>query len=129
MREGETISILSTIKGKPRGLPFGRIKNEVLGKKYTLSLVFIGDKRSRTLNRTYRKKDTSANILSFPLSKGEGEIFINPRKACRDAPHFNTSCKRFIGHLFIHGLLHLKGITHGSKMNTKEQLLRRKFNL
>ena len=129
MREKHNFSIASTIKGKPPGLLFRRMKNEILGKKYLLSLVFIGDKRSRSLNRKYRKRDVPSNILTFPLSKEEGEIFINPRKAARDAPHFNTSSKHFIGHLFIHGLLHLKGFTHGSKMNNKEQLMHRKFRL
>ena len=129
MHERHNFSIVSTVKGKPRGLPFRRMKNEILGKKYLLNLVFIGDRRSRSLNKKYRKKDTPFNILTFPLSKEEGEIFINPRKAARDAPHFNTPEELFIGHLFIHGLLHLKGFTHGSKMNNKEQLLQRKFRL
>ena len=129
MRERHSVSITSTLKGKPVSLPFEHIKNEILGLKYILSLVFIGDKRSRTLNKKYRKKDTPCNILSFPLSEKEGEIFINPKQAARDAPRFNTTGEHFIGHLLIHGLLHLKGFSHGSKMNHKEQLMRRKFDL
>ena len=129
MHEGHNVSIANTTKGKPVSLPFEHIKNEILGTKYILSLVFIGDKRSATLNKKYRKKDIPCNILTFPLSKEEGEIFINPRKAARDAPHFNTPGEHFIGHLFIHGLLHLKGFTHGSKMNYTGQSMYRKYNL
>ena len=129
MYEKHNFSITNTTKGKPVSLPFKRMKNEILGKKYILSLVFIGDKRSATLNKKYRKKSGSANILSFPLSKEEGEIFINSRHAQRDVSHFNVPHKRFIGHLFIHGLLHLKGSSHGSKMNHTEQLMHRKFGL
>lgn len=129
MREGHNVSIVNTTKGKLVSLPFKNMKKEILGTRYILSLVFVGDKRSRALNKKYRKKDKPSNILSFPLSKKEGEIFINPRRARKDAPHFNTSYKHFIGHLFIHGLLHLKGFAHGSKMNHTEQLMHRKFDL
>ncbi|MCI0533577.1 rRNA maturation RNAse YbeY, partial [bacterium] len=48
-------------------LPFGDIKNAVLGTRYELSLVFVGDILSRKLNLRYRNKNKAANILSFPL--------------------------------------------------------------
>ena len=71
--------ISTTLKNKPR---FKKklwidIKESVLGKKYELSLVFIGDQKSRTLNKKFRKKDYKANILSFPVDEDMGEIFIN----------------------------------------------------
>ena len=52
----ETFSVKNTTKGKLNGLPLVYIKEAVLGKKYDLSLVFIGNKLSRRLNREYRKK-------------------------------------------------------------------------
>lgn len=113
-------SINKTIKGKLPRLPFADIKNEILGKKYELSLVFIGDKRARTLNQTYRKKDYTPDILTFPYNKKEGEIFINPHQARMRAKDFDMSEKKFIAFLFIHGLLHLKGLRHGSTMDRLE---------
>ena len=62
-------------------------------------------------------------------SKNDGEMFINPKQANRDSKKFNVSNKNFIGHLFIHGLLHLKGFAHGSKMNSTEQLMHKKFGV
>jgi ssRNA-specific RNase YbeY (16S rRNA maturation enzyme) len=53
------------------------MKESVLGKKYELSLVFIGDKKSKSLNKKFRNKDYKANILSFPIDNDMGEIFIN----------------------------------------------------
>ena len=94
------------------------IKNKVLGNKYELSLVFIGSTRSRKLNLTYRDKDKPANVLSFPLTKSSGEIFIDLNKT----KTFSTL------HLFIHGLLHLKGMQHGGKMESEEQRLLKLFN-
>src|SRR3989338_6060056 len=71
--------------GPTLAVPFGKIAEKILGKNYSLSLVLSGDKLTRKINRTYRKKDYPANVLSFALSKDEGEIFLNVRKAEREA--------------------------------------------
>lgn len=110
-------------------LPFADIKEAVLGPEYELSLVFIGDTRSRNLNREYRDKDKPTNILSFPYDEESGEIFINLALAKTQAPDFDKSPTKFIGYLFIHGLLHLKGYAHGSTMEEKERTFCRKFSL
>lgn len=112
-----------------RGLPFIDMKEAVLGKKYELSLVIIGDSRSKSLNKKYRGKDKPANVLSFPIDKNVGEIFINPREAKRCAKDFEMNDTKFLGFLFIHGLLHLKGMRHGSKMKAKENAFKKKFSI
>ncbi|GMQ95121.1 MAG: hypothetical protein BMS9Abin13_231 [Patescibacteria group bacterium] len=122
-------TIHKTIKTGPPVLPFLKMKEAVLGKRYVLSLVFIGATRSKTLSRRYRKKNSSANILSFPLSKDEGEIFMDLENVRRDAHRFNREYKNFVGFLFIHGLFHLKGYAHGSTMESEEARIRRKFNI
>jgi probable rRNA maturation factor len=108
-------------------LSFKEIKNDILGPEYSLSLVFIGDITSRKLNKKYRKKNKPTNILSFPLSSNEGEIFINLRKAREEAHLFDMSFSKFTAYLFIHGLLHLKGMQHGCTMNKKEMRLLRRY--
>ncbi len=115
----DTFSIRNTTKGKVKSLPFESIKNEALGKSYELSLVFCGSKLSRKLNKTYRDKDKQTNVLSFPLSKTSGEIFIN-------LSHLNGFS---VGNLFIHGLMHLKGFDHGDTMERAERILRKKFKI
>ncbi len=106
---------------------FKNIKDKVLGADYVLSLVFIGDSFSRKLNKKYRGKDKPANILSFSISKKEGEIFINLRKTKEEKMKFNLSYGKFVGKLFIHGLLHLKGMAHSSTMDKEENVLFKKF--
>jgi len=123
------IEITNTTKGKPPRLPFSDMKKAVLGKKYDLSLVFIGSTRSHTLNKTYRGKDKPANVLSFPLSDIEGEIFIDLALAKKEARRFQKKYPQFIGLLFIHGLFHLKGLCHGSTMEKKEATVRKKFSI
>ncbi|MBU4480373.1 rRNA maturation RNase YbeY [Patescibacteria group bacterium] len=125
----KNFSIKNTTKGKLPSLPFENMKNEVLGKKYELSLVFIGDKLSRRLNKEYRKKDKPTNILSFPLSDTTGEIFINLSFAKKEAKKFDRDFSNFIGFLVIHGLVHLKGFEHSSRMEEKEIKIRKKFNI
>ena len=125
----ENFSITNKTKGKLPRLPFLEMKEAVLGKCYDLSLVFIGTTRSKTLSNKYRKKDKVSNILSFPIDKSAGEIFITPKVAYSEAKKFNKTPKQHIGYLFIHGLLHLEGYQHGSKMNSKEKTLSKHFGV
>ena len=102
---------------------FSRLKNTVLGRQYELSLVFIDQKRSRELNKTYRKKNKPTNVLSFPLSKKSGEIFIDLVTSKSEAKKFGMSFTQFVKYLFIHGILHLKGMRHGATMENAEKKL------
>ena len=95
-----------------------KLKNEILGEKYDLSVFFLGNAKMKELNFTYRKKDYPANVLSFPLSENEGEILINKTYRERD----------YADYLFIHSLLHLKGLKHGKKMNKKEAEIMQKIH-
>ncbi len=123
------MEIKNTTKKKTPVISFNKIKQFVLNEDYELSLVFIGDKLSRKLNKQYRKIGRPTNILTFPLSKDEGEIFINLNLAKKQSFRFDKSYNKFIGFLFIHGLLHLKGYEHSSKMEGEEERIRKKFNL
>ena len=100
----------------------------ILPKQYELSIVIIGDKESRRLNKTHHHRGKVANILSFPLSKEEGELFLNPTEARRDAPRFGFSEKKMLHFLVIHGLLHLKGHRHGATMSQAENKLLKRFS-
>lgn len=123
------VSIRNTTKGKPPGLPFRLIKEKVLGKNYDLSLVFVGEKRIRTLNRIYRQKNKPTDILSFPISKNSGEIFLCLPKVTAQAKIFDRSFKNHLAFLFIHGLLHLKGLDHGSRMEREEKAITSYFGI
>ncbi|MFA5997573.1 MAG: rRNA maturation RNase YbeY [Candidatus Paceibacterota bacterium] len=124
-----SLSITNTTKGKLPRLPFVKMTDAVLGKEYDCSLVIVSPKKSRELNRTYRDKDNSTNILSFPLGDNDGEIFLDLAKARTEAPLFDRSYTNFVGFLFIHGLLHLKGLDHGTKMENAEKKYRKLFSI
>ena len=96
-----------------------KLKNQVLGEKYDLSFSYARSDEMRRLNKLYRKKDYSANVLSFPLSSNEGEILINKNRQKNGGLSF---------YLFIHSLLHLSGLKHGKKMDKKEVEIMRKLH-
>ncbi len=125
----DSFSISKTIHGTLPSVPFARYKKVVLGNTYSLSLVFAGDTRMRTLNKIYRGKDYVPDILSFPLSKTEGEIYINLKKTYTHARLHEMKKNIFLQYLFIHGMLHLKGMNHGSRMESEERKYMRLFNL
>jgi len=124
-----TFTITNMTKGTLPRVPFLRIKEAGLGKNYSLSLVFIGNARSRKLNKSYRDKDKPTNILSFPYDNKNGEIFITVPVAKREAKKFDRTFDNFIAFLFIHGLMHLKGMEHGSTMDKAEEKLRKQFDI
>lgn len=123
-----SLAIAKTVRTYPP-LPFADMKNAILGTSYTLSLTFVGKDRARALNMQYRNATYIPNVLSFPLDKNTGEIFITPAIAKKEARKFNLSPKGHIGFLFIHGLLHLKGYPHGATMEKAEKKYMQRFGL
>jgi len=114
-------------KKKVPKVPFSDIKNYVLGARYKLGLIFVGDTLSKRLNNTYRGKPKVANILSFPYSKKDGEIFIHLGKTEKEAGKFDHTYTQHLTFLLIHGLLHLKGMNHSAKMESEEQRILKQF--
>lgn len=108
-------------------VPFESIKDAVLGKDYHLSLSLVGEKRARSVNRQSRKKDYVPNVLSFPLSKNTGEIYLTPSVASREARAFSHKEREHLIFLYIHGLLHLKGYDHGRRMEELEKRFLEKY--
>ena len=121
--------LVNKARTKAPTIPYAEIKKAVLGSSYTLSIIFIGEEASRKLNRKYRGKNKPTNILSFALSKKEGEVYLCNAVIKREQKKFDRSYQNLVGFLLIHGLFHLKGMTHGSRMERKEQTIRTKFNI
>jgi len=101
----------------------------VLGKKYELSVVFTTPRHIRALNRRYRKKNESTDILSFALSKASGELYFSMPDVGRKAKRFGMSEREYLGFLFIHGCLHLEGYEHGRTMDGLERKFCKAFHL
>lgn len=121
MADKNFCTIINKTKGKLPRLPFVSIKEKILGPKYDLSVSFLSKTEQRKINRIYRKKDKTTNILSFSLSKNSGEITFDLAQVKKDAPLFEMTYSKFLKYLFIHGCLHLKGFEHSSTMEKEEK--------
>jgi probable rRNA maturation factor len=124
-----------------------------------VSVALVSDGRIRALNRTYRRKDSATDVLSFPTSSPPrrtrgtrrskpdsssvssvspvverflGEIVIArgvARRQAREARHSELTELRVLA---LHGLLHLLGYDHegdNGRMRCVEERLRRKGGL
>jgi probable rRNA maturation factor len=105
-----------------------------------VSIALITDRRIRALNRTYRRKDDTTDVLSFPglsprppaTSHYLGEIVIARGVARRQARIAGHSELTELKILALHGLLHLLGYDHErdrGEMRRAERRLRRKGGL
>lgn len=123
------LTITRETPGKLPRLPFLRIKNEILGADYDLSLVFVGRKKAIALHQEWKSKNDPVNILSFPLAKDEGEIIISLEKARHECKNFDRTYENYLAFLFIHGCVHLKGFSHGAVMEREEKKFREMFKV
>jgi len=107
--------INKTGKRLPR-LPVLQLKNEILGATYDLSVAYVDAKTSQEINKKYRKKNKPTNVLSFSLSTDSGEIILCPEVIAEQTEKFERNLRELFGFLVIHGMLHLKGMEHSSKL-------------
>ncbi len=106
---------------------FQKLKNDILGKKYSLSVTYVSEKKSREINKKYRKKDRATNVLSFSLRKDEGELVLCKAVIKKEAKNFDRKFEEWLGFLVIHGMLHLKGLEHSSTMTRAEEKYDKKY--
>ena len=101
-----------------------------------VSIVLAGDATLRRLNRDFRGKDKTTDVLSFPAGGEElpdgtrplGEIVISVAQAARQAESLGHSLARELRVLAIHGYLHLLGYDHevddGTMMRLQARIAR-----
>ena len=106
---------------------------ETEGKFFTLA--FVSDRKMRELNKQFRGKNTTTDVLSFPFEADEfeadentlGDIVISVEQAERQAAENNLDFEAEIKQLILHGILHLCGYDHETdtgEMNAREIQLR-----
>lgn len=87
-----------------------------------VTLVLTDDEEMRELNRTWRGKDASTNVLSFPFGEppgqahGEpsplGDIVLAGETVIEEAKQRSIPAVDHAIHLVVHGMLHLLGFDH-----------------
>src|SRR3989338_11547262 len=107
---------------------FSTLKDDILGRKYTLSIAYVTHEKSREINKKYRKKDYATNVLSFSLRKNEGELVLSKAVIKREAKMLGKAYEKWLTFLVIHGMLHLKGMKHSSTMERAEKFYYKKYD-
>ena len=84
------------------------------GVRGTVTVRYVGETESRRLNREFRGKDHSTNVLSFPYSSKtlEGDLVICAPVVAREARSQGKTLRAHHAHMLVHGLLHLAGLDH-----------------
>ena len=82
-----------------------------------VNLIFVGQKRMRTLNSKYLKKDKSTNVLTFFYDDDGfyGDIILCPEIINREAKKYGFSTNFRWAHMIVHSMLHLQGYNHVTK--------------
>jgi probable rRNA maturation factor len=109
---------------------------------YEVSLQFIGPARMKTINKQFRHKDKSTDVLSFPQYEWKkpllaymgrtpkikrrilnpmplGDVVISISDAERNAKESKHGLDEEICFLMIHGILHLVGHDHMKPLEKK----------
>ncbi len=102
-----------------------------------VSVLLTSDPAIRKLNRKFRGKNKSTDVLSFPAQavgpeKIAGDLAISVPTARRQAAACGHSLGTELKVLTLHGLLHLAGYDHetdNGAMERRERLLRKRLGL
>ena len=106
-------------------------KYKFINKKVSLSLLLSNNKSIKNLNKNFRNKDKSTDILSFPFNKKLkitkqtylGDIIISYNFIDKPRSQKLKNFKEKLIKIFIHGFLHLQGFNH-IKNNDYMKMLR-----
>ncbi len=93
-----------------------------------ISVRLIDDAEMRTLNRTYRGRDSATNVLSFALAADAGpggavpppagapallgDVVVAYETCAGEAAEQTKSLADHLRHMVVHGVLHLLGYDH-----------------
>ena len=87
---------------------------------YYLNLIFVDDRKIKKINKTYRKKNMTTDVLTFVNTLHSGnlknetycDIFFSSETIKKDAKKNLINFYDHLTHLIIHCFLHVNGYDH-----------------
>jgi probable rRNA maturation factor len=119
----------------------GRALKVVPANDVGVTVAFVSDRVMRELNRRWRGKRGTTDVLSFPAEQDEferaagatlGDVVISVERAAKQAAEHGLSFEGEVKQLILHGMLHLCGYDHerdDGEMNALELRLRRRLGI
>lgn len=99
-----------------------------------LGILFVGDQRMTSLNRRYRGKDRTTDVLAFAMREAPhasagllGDVVIAVPTAVRQAKEGGRSLDEELTVLLVHGILHLCGYDHERSEKDARRMQRREW--
>jgi len=117
------------------------ICNEEQIKQCSINVRIMDDKEMQELNKKFRGKDASTNVLSFtnediskPITGNLGDIAISYEFVKNESEELDVDFDDHMIHMLIHGVYHILGFDHESNtmaevMENKEIKLLEKLNI
>ena len=99
------------------------IASQQIASPVEVSIAVVGDRKMATLNKKYRNKEGTTNVLSFPIGEGDtmvvpadimrlGDVVISYPMVIQEAAKEEMLVDDRVDQLVEHGVLHLLGIHH-----------------
>jgi len=100
------------------------LRDEAISGDCEVNVKFVDDELMQELNRSFRGKDETTDVLSFPTGDGKtfdktegganllGDIAISIPKVYEQAERFGHTIQREFAYLTVHSILHLLGYDH-----------------
>ena len=103
---------------------------QFLNKKVSFNLMLSNNRNIKKLNRIFRNKNKSTDILSFPFDKKKninnqnylGDIIISYNYMDKPKSKNLRAFKQKVAKTFIHGFLHLLGYDHIKNYDYKKMI-------
>lgn len=108
---------------------------EILKKEYSserevyISILLTGNKQIQKINKEFRGKDSSTDVISFAYHDNEefdigiydtlGDIIISLEKVEEQSNEYGHSFEREFFYVLTHGILHLLGYDHTEEEDKK----------
>ena len=110
------------------------LKYRFIKKKVSLTILLSNNKNIKKLNKKFRKKDKSTDVLSFPFDKKLnmkkstyiGDIAISYEFMNKPKTLSSLEFKNKLTKIFIHGFLHLLGYDHIKFKDFEKMLIEEK---
>ncbi len=134
------IDIISQLNDEPEWIDRYKHFVETLLKEekltdWEISLTLCHDPYIKELNAHYREKDEPTDVLSFCQNEGDeimqipgenlsaGDIVISMDTLERHSELYGVPLEEELKRVTIHGVLHLKGMTHETRDSDEEMLV------